>query len=393
MTTLEIDVLGPIGAGYNQDPAKDFTSESVASALASKPSAVKLRINSPGGDCFDALACFNLLRSSGAKVDVEVLGLAASAASLIAMAGDSVLMATGSMMMLHNPWTAVMGNSNDLRDAADRLDKVRQSFLDIYQSKSGRAPEEVGAVMDDETWLTADEAVEFGFATGKLGEQKAQPVPSITLSSIYAKSWEPLKLAAMVLEAPHVAEAPDPEVVMVNLPPDPVAAKAQATSEILAQVGAESIDAAKAAVQEAPGLRQQLADAKDFLEVADANLSSANAKVSAAEAQAAALRSQLDQRERDSIVAKLVAERKTCPAQADFLASLSLEALRAYALTAPVVVPQSKVTEAAHASDGVDRWNGKSWAELRKSPEEMRALFDADPELFKRMQTTAQKRR
>lgn len=164
MTTLEIDILGPIGHGYNQDPSKDFTSESVASALASKPAAVKLRINSPGGDCFDALATYNLLRSSGAKVEVEVLGLAASAASLIAMAGDSVLMATGSMLMLHNPWTAAVGNSNDLREAADRLDKVRQSFLDIYQSKSGRDAEEVGAVMDDETWLTADEAKAKGFA-------------------------------------------------------------------------------------------------------------------------------------------------------------------------------------------------------------------------------------
>jgi ATP-dependent Clp protease, protease subunit len=378
MTTLEIDILGPIGHGYNQDPSKDFTSESVASALGSKPKAVKLRINSPGGDCFDALATYNLLRSSGAKVEVEVLGLAASAASLIAMAGDTVLMATGSMMMLHNPWTAAVGNSNDLREAADRLDKVRQSFLDIYQSKSGRASEEVGSVMDDETWLTADEAVEFGFATGKLGEQQAQPLPAITLAKIHAKSWEPLKAAAMVLDVPPSAEEPAPAVeAQVTLPPP--------MDALLSQVGVASVDAITTAIAmaaEVPELRAQL-------DLASASLQETHAKATAAEAQAADLRAQLEQKERDGIVAKLRADGKITPAlESALLPKLDLDGLRAFASSAPRVVPQSGALEASsHGADGLERYMGKLFAEL--SSAELTRLHTDDVALYRRMRTQA----
>jgi ATP-dependent protease ClpP protease subunit len=378
MTTLEIDILGPIGHGYNQDPSKDFTSESVASALASKPAAVKLRINSPGGDCFDALATYNLLRSSGAKVEVEVLGLAASAASLIAMAGDSVLMATGSMMMLHNPWTAAVGNSNDLREAADRLDKVRQSFLDIYQSKSGRAAEEVGAVMDDETWLTADEAVEFGFATGKLGEQQAQPLPAITLAKIHAKSWEPLKAAAMVLEVPPAVEEPAPTVEAQETLPSPIEA-------ILAQVGAESIESIQAALKLAP----EVLELRAQLDLASASLQESHAKATAAEAQAADLRAKLEQKERDGIVAGLRAKGQITPAlESALLPKLDIDGLRAFAVAAPRVVPQSGALEAAsQGSDGRERYLGKTFAEL--APDELTRLHTDDVALYRRMRTQA----
>lgn len=372
MTTLQIDVLGKIGPAISMFDEPGFTSQELASRLSGVSGTVKLRINSPGGSCVDGLAIYNLLRQSGCRIEVEVLGVAASAASMIAMAGDSIAMAVGSMLMIHEPrLLGISGTSDDLREAADTLDRLKASYAEVYAARTGKSAEEISALLKAETWMNADEAIASGFAHSKLADS-AVPLPAEALRLFPETNWEPLRAVAMIDEAKVEAAASR--------------AAADASPSLFEQALAahgiktvEEVERMVALAKEASALK--------------ADLEKASAESKAAEAQATSLRSQLDQREREGIVAKLVAERKTCPAQADFLASLSLEALRAYALTAPVVVPQSKVTEAAHASDGVDRWNGKSWAELRKSPEDMRALFDADPELFKRMQTTAQKRR
>lgn len=123
---------------------------------------INLRINSPGGDVFDSLAIYNALREHPARVITHVDGLAASMASVIALAADEVRMAENSFLMVHNPWSLVIGNAADLRKEADLLDKVSGSLALAYIHKSGQTPEQVQAWMDAETWFTADEAVEAG---------------------------------------------------------------------------------------------------------------------------------------------------------------------------------------------------------------------------------------
>lgn len=125
---------------------------------------INVRINSPGGNVWDGIAIFNLLKQHKAQVHVQIDGIAASAASLIAMAGDLITMGEGSMMMIHNPWTLAIGDAAALQKAAGMLEKVEGQFADIYSKRSGAKTDEVGALMDDETWFTAAEAVKNGFA-------------------------------------------------------------------------------------------------------------------------------------------------------------------------------------------------------------------------------------
>lgn len=128
---------------------------------------IKVRINSPGGDVFEGLAIYNLIAQHDAKVVVEVLGLAASAASIIAMAGDEILMGAGAKMMIHNAWGVAVGNRNDMRSVADILEGIDAELAGIYQARSGGETEAIAKMMDDETWMNADEALSMSFATGK----------------------------------------------------------------------------------------------------------------------------------------------------------------------------------------------------------------------------------
>ncbi len=125
---------------------------------------IHVRINSPGGKVSDGTAIYNLLKQHSAKVIIHVDGLAASIASLIAMAGDEVHMGEGAYMMVHSPWSIMIGTADDFRQEADLLDKVGRTISQIYQGKSGKTEEEINQLMADETWMTADEAVEMGFA-------------------------------------------------------------------------------------------------------------------------------------------------------------------------------------------------------------------------------------
>lgn len=125
---------------------------------------IHLHINSPGGDVFEGIAIYNALKNHSAKVITHVDGIAASIASIIALAGDEVRMSEGAFMMVHNPWLIVIGESKDLRDAADILDKLAESMAGIYANATGRTPKEMLKLMRDETWMNATEAQEEGFA-------------------------------------------------------------------------------------------------------------------------------------------------------------------------------------------------------------------------------------
>lgn len=137
-----------------------------------------VRINSPGGSVFDGVAIKTLLDEWPAQVNVQVDGIAASAASYIAMAGDTVTMANGSMMMVHMPWSVVVGNASDMRKEAELLDKVGDQLAMAYATKSGQSMDVVKAALEAETWYTADEAVQHGLADAVLSSPaKAFNVP------------------------------------------------------------------------------------------------------------------------------------------------------------------------------------------------------------------------
>lgn len=123
-----------------------------------------VRINSPGGDVFDGMAIYNAVRQHPARVVVHVDGLAASIASVIALAGDEIRMSEGSFFMIHNPWTVALGDAAEMRKTAEVLDKVGGSLAGIYASRTGEKQAVIQAVMDEETWYTAQEAVDAGFA-------------------------------------------------------------------------------------------------------------------------------------------------------------------------------------------------------------------------------------
>jgi len=133
---------------------------------------INVHINSGGGSVSQGIAIYNALKEYNGDVHVKVDGLAASIASVIAMAGNTVTMAEGSLLMVHLPWTMIAGNANDLRKEADVLDQHKETLIDIYASNSPLSREEIEGMLTEETWLTADEAYELGMITDVAGELK-----------------------------------------------------------------------------------------------------------------------------------------------------------------------------------------------------------------------------
>jgi len=126
-------------------------------------SALNVYINSPGGDVFAGQAIYSMLRRNKAIINVHIDGLAASIASVIAMAGDTIHMPCNSMLMIHNPWSIAQGNSTDFRKMADDLDKIGLSIQETYLAKAaGMKQEDLVALLDAETWLTANECMDLG---------------------------------------------------------------------------------------------------------------------------------------------------------------------------------------------------------------------------------------
>lgn len=161
----EMLIYGPIGDFYDDSQT---LAEDVVVALASLGGdPLTVRLNSGGGDVFQGFAIYEALASYSGPVDVRVDGIAASAASTIAMAGRTLTMAESSMLMIHDSWGFVMGNSQEMRQQAELLDKIDGVIAEGYARKSGLPTDRLRAMMDAETWLTADEAVEMKLADAK----------------------------------------------------------------------------------------------------------------------------------------------------------------------------------------------------------------------------------
>lgn len=130
---------------------------------------VTVRLNTPGGSVTEGQAIYNALLRHKGEVTIEVDSLAASMGSYIAMAGDTIRIAENAYFMVHNPWTITMGTAQELRDAADVLEKMQAGLVKAYAKRTGLDEEAIANMMDAETWLTASEAVEIGFA-GEISE-------------------------------------------------------------------------------------------------------------------------------------------------------------------------------------------------------------------------------
>ncbi|HEY9575937.1 MAG TPA: head maturation protease, ClpP-related [Lachnospiraceae bacterium] len=145
-------------------------------------------INSPGGDCVAAAQIYNMLIDYKGDVTVKIDGIAASAASVIAMAGMKVLMSPVSMLMIHNPMTIAFGNKGEMEKAISMLDEVKESIINAYEIKTGMSRAKLSHLMDSETWMDAHKAVELGFADDILKRSEATDMEVPHVSMMYSKA-------------------------------------------------------------------------------------------------------------------------------------------------------------------------------------------------------------
>ncbi|MEO0375589.1 MAG: head maturation protease, ClpP-related [Cyanobacteria bacterium P01_A01_bin.17] len=172
-TTLNI--LGVIGEDYYADDGTPASKVSDFLAQAGGEDVV-ININSPGGDFFDGLAIHSMLKDYEGKVHVKILGLAASAASVIALAGDEIEIAKSGFYMIHNSWSLGIGNKHDMRAVADMLDKFDASMKELYMETTGLEADEVVKMMDEETWLSSEGAIDMGFNFSVMGEEQIKEI-------------------------------------------------------------------------------------------------------------------------------------------------------------------------------------------------------------------------
>lgn len=135
-------------------------------AIGSRP--VEVQINSPGGDMFEGIAIYNVLREHPQPITMKIIGMAASAASIVAMAGDTIQIGAASFLMIHNCWVLAIGNRHDMRETAEWLEPFDQAMADVYAARSGQDAKAIAKWMDDETFMSGKQAIDRGFADALL---------------------------------------------------------------------------------------------------------------------------------------------------------------------------------------------------------------------------------
>ena len=166
----------------------DVTPQLFKDELMSGSGNITVWINSPGGDCVAAAQIYNMLMDYKGDVTVKIDGIAASAASVIAMAGTKVLVSPVSMLMIHNPMTAAFGNSEEMQKAIEMLSSVKDSIINAYEIKTGLSRAKLSHLMDAETWMNANIAVELGFADEIMHRNTADAVEVPQVSNVYSRT-------------------------------------------------------------------------------------------------------------------------------------------------------------------------------------------------------------
>ena len=182
----------------------DLTPQMFRDELFKGKGKVTIWINSPGGDCVAASQIYSMLMDYPGEVTVKIDGVAASAASVIAMAGTKVLMAPTALMMIHNPATMAYGDHNEFQKAIEMLSEVKESIINAYELKTGQPRLKLSRLMESETWMNANKAVELGFADGILEDEKKTVEPlSFAYSEKTMNDTLMGKITARMKAAPH----------------------------------------------------------------------------------------------------------------------------------------------------------------------------------------------
>lgn len=387
--SLEIFVYDDIGDDWWGD---GISARSISQLLKqhSGLELITLRVNSLGGSAFDGDAIYNQLRRHKARVEVDVDGVAASAASVVVMAGDEIRMAENAMLMIHEAWGTTRGPASDHRTTADLLEKVNMGAAKVYARRSGKTEDEMLEKMAAETWFTAAEAVEIGLADkvteAKQIESKWDPkmlarfknAPASLMGEAGAQQSLPLpapQASAKRPARPEESDNMDPILLQaLGLKDD--ATDAQAATAITTLrgfvqsveqlAGGKSGDEALGVLQAYKAAHGELATLKEQIET--------NRKA-AEEAEHAAL---LEQAQKD---------RKIMPAQAEFWRGQTLAALKGFlAVATPIVSGEQRQPGPDAAPKGpqsAPTWQGKTYADL--SGPERAKLHGEDAELAKQM--------
>lgn len=281
-----------------------FTSREVMEALTELSGDITIRVNSGGGFAFEGIAIYNALKAHDGQITVSVDALAASAASLIAMAGDEIVMQPGSMMMIHDAAGITEGTADTHRDTAERLDQISDQVSQIYQARTGLSKQRVNELMDAETWMTAEEAVELGFATMSLSPESLTstaeimaelhlpaPVALPALPAFDYRTYQnaPERLVTMAIERGWKASDPKAadaaaiahEENTMSKKTDTGQAAATATEEVVETVTeeAEAVDAVKLAADATMAERKRYNEINRIVMAANLDQSLANSMI------------------------------------------------------------------------------------------------------------------
>ena len=269
----------PVTLALMGDVGWDITAQSVATALKAIPKGTPLTIsiNSYGGDALAGIAVHNMLARHEGPKRVVIEGIAASAASLIAMAGDEIIMPENAFMMIHEAWGGALGDSETMRQQADVLDKISGAYRRTYAARSGQTEEAVAALMAAETWFTAEDAVTNGFATEAAAPAEIRAFASLSPNR-YANAPEALRRLVQAAKAAPVAETVFNPPAMV-----PVIAEEIGMTDTVAQAGGSS-PAPSAAPLQAVAVQPISASLADLKGIASRNGLSAEFVVAQAEA-------------------------------------------------------------------------------------------------------------
>ena len=318
-TSAEISIYEEIGMG-GVTPAS-FISQ--LTALGKIP--ITVRINSLGGSVFDGLAIYNLLRDHVGGVTIKIDGVAASMASVVAMAGTRVIMSESALMMIHNPNSEVAGEASDLRNMAQVLDQVKNSLVAAYHRKTKMAPNKIAIMMDAETWMSATEALALGFIDAV--EKSAVVVAKFDISRMPTL---PAKFQNLMSEPTNIPETPATPAPVATPATTPTNATAEEVAALTTQV-ADMMTEIHSLMAERDDLVAQLALAKSTMPAEPATPATAEAVATA-------------QAERDQLAAQFAAlnESATAAAIAYTNASKQLETMTAQLATANAATVSAK---------------------------------------------------